>query len=135
MIQWLAFKTFIKKTWIWFKHYWYIPVMLIVAAVAWCSGRRDTAGLLEMFTVSKESYEKEIKVLRETHEEELRKRDELITKHNETLKKIEEEYKIKISELNTAERREIKKIVDTHKDDPEGLAKRVGDVFGIAHVE
>lgn len=135
MIQWIAFKAFMKKVWVWIKNYWYLPVMVVVAAVAWCFGRRNTEGILKMFATSKESYQKEIEVLKKTHEEEIKKREELVLHHNETLKKIEEEYKIKISELNSAERREIKKIVDKHKDDPEGLAKRVGDVFGIEHVE
>lgn len=135
MIQWLAFKTFMKKAWVWFKNYWYYPVMIVVAIVAFCFGRRDTDGILKMFAASKESYQKEIEVLKKSHEEEIKKRNELVEKHNETLKKIEEEYKIKLSELSSAERREIKKIVETHKDDPEGLAKRVGDVFGIEHVD
>ena len=135
MIQWLAFKTFMKKVWIWLKNYWYYPVMVLVAIIAWCSGRRDTEGILKMFEASKESYQKEIEVLKKTQEEEIKKREELVEKHNETLKKIEEDYKIKLDELSSAEKREIKKIVEEHKDDPEGLAERVGDVFGITHVE
>tara|TARA_Y100001963_G_C6683894_1_gene401223 strand:- start:9 stop:416 length:408 start_codon:yes stop_codon:yes gene_type:complete len=135
MIQWLALKTFAKKVWAWLKNYWYLPVMVVVGIVAFCFGRRDTEGILKMFETSKESYQKEIEVLKESHEAEIKKRNELVEKHNETLKKIEEEYKIKLDELTSAERREIKKIVDKHKDDPDGLAERVGDVFGIRHVE
>ena len=109
--------------------------MVVVAVVAWCFGRRDTEGIIKMFETSKESYQKEIEVLKKTHEEEISKRNLLVALHNETLKKLEEEYKIKLNELSAAEKREIKKIVETHKDDPEGLARRVGDVFGIEHVE
>jgi len=135
VIQWIAFKAFIKKAWVWIKNYWYYPVMLVVGIVAWCLGRRDSAGILEMFEVSKESYQKEIDVLKKTHEEEITKRNLLVALHSETLKKLEEEYKIEISKLSAAEKREIKKIVERHKDDPEGLARRVGDVFGIEHME
>jgi len=124
-----------KKVWVWIKNYWYYPVMVVVAIVAWCFGRRDSEGILKMFEASKESYQKEIEVLKKTHEEEINKRNLLVALHNETLKRLEEEYKIKINELSVAEKREIKKIVETHKDDPEGLARRVGDVFGIEHVE
>jgi len=135
MIQWLAFKTFMKRAWVWFKNYWYYPVIVIVAIVAWCFGRRDTEGILKMFDASKESYQKEIEVLKKSHEEEINKRNKLIEKHNQALKKIEEDYKIKLDELSSAEKREIKKIVEEHQDDPEGLAERVGNVFGIKHVE
>ena len=124
-----------KKVWVWIKNYWYYPVMVVVAIVAWCFGRRDSEGILKMFEASKDSYQKEIEVLKKTHEEEINKRNLLVALHNETLKRLEEEYKIKINELSVAEKREIKKIVETHKDDPEGLARRVGDVFGIEHVE
>lgn len=135
MIQWLAFKTFVKKAWVWIKNYWYLPVMVVIGVVAFCFGRRDTEGILKMFEMSKKNYQKEIEVLKKTQEEEIKKRDELMKKHDEALKKIEEDYKIKLDELSSAEKREIKKIVEKHKDDPEGLAKRVGDVFGITHVE
>ena len=135
MIQWLAFKTFAKKAWAWFKNYWYYPVIVIVAVVAWCLGMRGNNGVIKMFEASKESYQKEIDALKRAHEQEIAKRNELIENHNQALKKIEEDYKIKLNELSSAEKREIKKIVKEHQDDPEGLAERVGDVFGIKHVE
>ena len=135
MIQWLAFKTFTKKAWVWFKNYWYYPAIVVVAIVAWCLGMRGNNGVLKMFEASKESYQKEIAVLKKAHEQEIEKRNELVEKHNQALKKIEEDYKIKLDELSSAEKREIKKIVEEHEDDPEGLAERVGNVFGIKHVE
>tara|TARA_R110001583_G_scaffold63394_5_gene185714 strand:- start:3108 stop:3515 length:408 start_codon:yes stop_codon:yes gene_type:complete len=135
MIQWVAFKVFLKKAWVWLKHYWYFPVMLLIGIVAWCAGRRDASGILKMFAKSKESYQKEIGVLKETHDTEIKKRDDLLKKHNESLKKLEEEYKIKLSDLDDEQKKEIGKIVEEHKGDPEGLAKRVSDVFGFEHIE
>ena len=135
MIQWIAFKSFLSKAWIWFKNYWYYPVIVLVAIIAWCFGRRDSEAILKMFETSKQSYQKEIEVLKKAQAEEIRKRDELVEKYNQTLKKIEEEYKIKLEELTSAEKREIKKIVEEHKEDPDGLAKKIGDAFGIEHVE
>lgn len=135
MIQWLALKTFAKKAWVWLKNYWYYPMFVVVAILAWCLGMRGNNGVLKMFEASKESYQKEIAILKKAHEQEIEKRNQLIEKHNQALKKIEEDYKIKLDELSSAERREIKKIVKEHEDDPEGLAERVGDVFGIKHME
>jgi hypothetical protein len=135
MIQWVAFKAFMKRAWAWFKHYWYFPVMVVIAIVSWCFGRRDSAGILEMFEISKENYQKEIAVLKESHEEEIRKRNELISSHDEALKKLESEYKIEIGKLSGEEKKEIEKIVEEHKNDPDGLAKKMSEVFGIEHVE
>ena len=98
-------------------------------------GRRNVDGILKMFEIAKTNYQKEIDVLNRTHEEELRKREELITKYEEALKKIEEEYKLKLGQLTTAEKAEVKKIVEEHKDDPEGLTKKLSDTFGIKNVE
>ena len=105
MIQWLAFKTFAKKAWVWFKNYWYYPAIVVVAIVAWCLGMRGNNGVLKMFEASKESYQKEIAVLKKAHEQEIEKRNELVEKHNQALKKIEEDYKIKLDELLTMNRK------------------------------
>ena len=135
MIEWLAFKAFMTKAAVWLKHYWYIPLLLIVGIVSWCAGRRNVAGILKMFEIAKTNYQKEIEILNRTHEEEIRKREELLVKYEDALKKIEEEYKLKLSQLTTAEKAEIKKIVEEHKDDPDGLTRRLSDTFGIKHVQ
>lgn len=110
-------------------------MFVIIAILAWCLGMRGNNGVMKMFEASKESYQKEVAILKKAHEQEIKKRNELIEKHNQALKKIEEDYKIKLDELSSAERREITEIVKEHKDDPEGLAERVGNVFGIKHME
>ena len=135
MIQWMAFKAFVKKAWVWIKHYWYFPVMILIGVVAWCAGRRDTEGILKAMAKSKESYEKEVKILKETHAQEIAKRDSLIDKHQEALNNIEKEYKIKLSDLDANKKEDINKTVEEFKDNPEELAKRVSDIFGIDHVE
>jgi len=135
MIQWLALKTFLKKAWVWFKHYWYFPVMVVIAIVAWCFGRRDSEGILNMFEISKENYQKEIGVIKKSHEREIATRDELIENFDEALKKLESEHKIETDKLSGEEKEEIKKMVEEHKDDPDGLAKKMSEVFGLEHVE
>lgn len=135
MISWEATKLFFKKLWMWIKHYWYIPVMIIVAIVSWCFGRRSSAGILEMFEASKQSYKKEIDVLSKSYEAEIEKRNQLIAEYKATLKKIEEEYKIKSKDLSEREREEIKKILEEYEGDPEGLAERMSEAFGIEHVQ
>ena len=135
MVEWLAFKAFMVKAWVWLKCYWYIPVLLIVGVGSWCVGRRNVDGILKMFEIAKTNYQKEIEVLNRTHEEELRKREELLIKYEDALKKVEEEYKLKLGQLTTAEKAEIKKIVKEHEDDPDGLTKSLSDTFGIEHVQ
>ena len=135
MISWEATKLFFKKLWTWTKHYWYIPVMVIIAIVSWCFGRRNSAGILEMFEASKQSYKKEIEVLNQSHADEIEKRNNLIVEYQATLKKLEKEYKIKSKELSKREKEEVKKIVEKFENDPDGLARRIAEEFGIEHVQ
>ena len=70
-----------------------------------------------------------------SYKEEIRKRDDLILKYQESLKKIEEEYKIKINDLSRKEKEEVVKIVEDNKETPDVLAKELSRLFGTDYVE
>ena len=92
-------KVFWKKVWVWLKHHWYWPViivLLIFSTVAGASSREKLFGLLSK---QKESYEKEIQIIKETTEEADKKKTEIFTEHIKEIEKIEEEHDIKVEEL------------------------------------
>ncbi len=124
-------KLFLKKAWVWLKHYWYIPALLIYTIVLWVFFRRSTNNLLEVLSVTKESYEKEIQVLKSTHEKELQKREEIVLLYQETLKNIENEFNIETKELSSKKQKEIKKIVEENREDPTALAEEMKRLFGV----
>ena len=88
-----------------------------------------------MMDASKESYEKQLEAVDNSYKEEIRKRDDLILKYQESLKKIEEEYKIKINDLSRKEKEEVVKIVEDNKETPDVLAKELSRLFGTDYVE
>ena len=135
LITWLAVKIFLKKAWIWLKTHWYVPALFIYTLVMYVLFRRDSASIIKMMDASKESYEKQLKVVDDSYQEELNKRDELILKYQNSLKKIEEEYKIKIEDLDKKQKEEVVKIVEKNKDTPDELAKEIAELLGADYVE
>ena len=80
-MSWVALKHVLKKVWVWLKAYWYVPALLVYTLVLMVVFRKDGANALGVLEVSKDSYKKQIDVLNETHESELKKRDEIIKKY------------------------------------------------------
>tara|TARA_R100000808_G_scaffold17273_1_gene38312 strand:- start:367 stop:753 length:387 start_codon:yes stop_codon:yes gene_type:complete len=124
-------KLFLKKAWVWLKHYWYIPALLIYTIVLWVFFRRSNNRLLEVLDITKESYEKEIQVMKSAHEKEIQKREEIVLLYQETLKNIENEFNIKTKELSSKKQKEIKKIVEENREDPSVLAEEMKKLFGV----
>lgn len=135
LLTWLTTKVFLKKAWIWIKTHWYIPVLLAYTVSLYIFFRRDSGAIIKMMEASKESYEKQLKAVDDSYQDELNKRDDLILKYQESLKKIEEEYKIKIEDLDKKQKEEVVKIVEENKDKPDVLAKELADLLGADYVE
>ena len=134
MITFLALKTVLKKAWVWIKHNWLVPAVLIYTLVLWVMFRRkDTA-----FTVLEErnkSYKNQIDVINKSHEEELEKRNKIIEKYNGLIIKIEEKYAADRQELDNKKRKEVKDMVEKYHDDPDALAKLIAEKYGLNYVE
>ena len=84
-----------------------------------------------MLSLTKDSYEKEIQVIKSTHEKELQKREEIVFLYQETLKKLEAEFSIKTKDLSIKKQKEIKKLVEENKEDPSNLAEEMKKLFGV----
>ncbi len=80
---------------------------------------------------NKESYEKQIKSLKKQHVIEVKKREELHLKYQETLARIEEKYKKKKEDLSRVEKKKVKEIVQKAKDSPDEINKKIEDLFGF----
>ena len=82
----------------------------------------------------KYGYGSQIKVLNDTHEEEIQKRDEILKKYHDVLLNIEEEYKKNEETLNNEKKNRIKEIVEKYHDDTEELSKKLAERFGVTYV-
>lgn len=121
----------LRLVWIWIRQHWKILVLGIWSAVVWLISRRNSQGALDAMNANKESYEAQIRVLKEQHKVEVQKREELHLKYQETLAKIEEKYKKKREDLTKVEKKKVKEIVEIAKDKPDEINKKIEDLFGF----
>jgi len=120
---------FWKKAWIWIKHHWYWPVIIILLVFSVVSGGTAREKLFNLISKQKESYEKEIQIVKEASKEADKKKTEIFTEHIEEIEKIEEEHNIKIEELEEEKQKELVAKIEENKNSPDRLAQEVAKVL------
>ena len=133
-MSWMATKIFLKKAWSFTKNYWYIPAVLVAILITFLTTRTNNEKLLSILKKASENHKKEIDVISSLHEEEIRKRDQLIKEHAETLEILEQEYHLKLSELDKNKKKEVDNIIKKFDGDTESLAKELSKKFGVTYV-
>jgi flagellar biosynthesis/type III secretory pathway M-ring protein FliF/YscJ len=134
MFTTLAIKTSLKKIWTWIKHYWYVPAVVLYTLLLWfVFGKKDKAH--EVLKIREKSLEDQIKIINDSHKEEIELRDEILKKYNDLVTKMEESFKRDEKELEDSKKKEIKKLVENYHNDPEELAKLIAEKYGFEYVE
>ena len=134
-MSWNAFKLLIKKSWLWLKTYWYFPVVFLYTIILWIFFRKDSAAAIGVLEIKSDSYKKQIEVLSESHDAEIKKREELNKVYIKTIEKVEVELKKNSEILDRDKKKRIKEIVEKHSNDPEALAELVKESFGFEIVK
>ena len=111
----------IKIFWAWIKKNWKLTVLAIWSVLVWFISRRSSQSAIDAMNANKVSYEAQIKSLKEQHGIEVKKREELHLKYQETLAKIEEKYK----------KKKVKEIVKEAKDNPDEINRKIENLFGF----
>jgi len=135
-LSWLGTKTFLLKAWAWTKTHWYVPVLFIIAALLtiFTKGQTVTA-IIELMDKNRENYEKRVKVLEESRENEIRRSEEVRTTYNETIRQIERQHNESSSSLDRKKRKRVKEIVESFHQDPGSLSEALEKEFGFKNVE
>ena len=134
MLTLLATKSALKKTWVWLKHNWYVPAVIVYTLVLWFLFR-DKTKALEVLEIRSKSYEGQIKTIEETHKKEIEARDQILKNYDNVLSQLEKDYEEKNMKLDKKKKQEIKKIVKEFNDRPDDLAKTLAEKFGLDYVE
>ena len=137
-MQWGLFKSRIKKVWSWFKHHWYIPLLLmgiIIALLIWLLTRNGAyvAALIGVLESSREAHRKEVETLNEIDAQATRDRQRILDQYNKNIKKLEKAYAEKDKELDGTKKKEIKKLVEEGYNDPERLSREIARLYGLEH--
>ena len=134
MLTLLTIKTSLKKTWVWLKHNWYVPAVIIYTLALWILFRNKTAAL-EILQIRSESYEDQIRAIESTHKKEIAKRDQILQNYNKVLQDLEKDYEEKNMVLSRKKKEEVKRIVKEYNDRPDDLAKILAEQYGLTYVE
>lgn len=134
MITLLTLKKVLKKSWIWIKHNWYVPVVIAYTLVLWLLFRKKDAAY-SVLEARNDSYKRQMKAIDDVHKEEIDKRNKILERYNEILKELEEKYKRDSLELDAKKTKEIKKLVEKYDERPDELAKLLAEKYGLEYVE
>jgi len=134
-VSWLAAKTFLKKAWVFTKSYWYLPALLAYTLFVIHVFRRDAGMAVKVMESSTKRYEDEIKAIKDSHESEIKKREEITEKYSSTLAVLEEEYREKEIDLGNNKRKKLLDLVKKYHNDNSSLAREISEKFGIEYIE
>ena len=130
----LAIKKALHKAWVWLKHNWMAPFVVIYTVILWVLFRnKDKAR--EVLEVRAQSYRDQIDAINRSHKEEIEKRDEILKKYSETITRLEEEFAKHNKELDEKKKNSVKEIVEKYYNDPDTLAIMIGKRFGFKYTE
>ena len=133
-MSWIAIKITLKKIWSFIKNYWHFPVVLVAIFITFLVTRKSSERFSEILKMATNNHKKELDIINNLHAEEIRKRDELLKRHADTLAMLEREYQLKFDNLDKKKEEEINKIIDEFDGDPESLAKEMSRKFGATYV-
>tara|TARA_R110002110_G_scaffold269882_3_gene485570 strand:+ start:1458 stop:1838 length:381 start_codon:yes stop_codon:yes gene_type:complete len=120
-----------KKIWIWLKHYWYVPILLVLLLFSVLFGWKRNQALLDMLEASSESYKKQLETINKAHKKEIDTRDDLISEYQTTINSLEEEYEFKFGDLKKEKQKEVEEMVKIHKKNPTVLADEMKKLFDL----
>jgi flagellar biosynthesis/type III secretory pathway M-ring protein FliF/YscJ len=134
MFSILTLKASLKKVWTWIKHYWYVPAVIVYTLLLWfIFGKKDKAH--EVLKIREKSLEDQMKIINDSHKEEIEKRNEILKRYNDLVSKMEENFRLEERNLEDSKKKEIKRLVENYYNDPEELARLIAEKYGFEYVE
>lgn len=85
--------------------------------------------------VMSQSYQEQLSLLQELHEEELARRDEAIASYETLIEEIEEQHRLDLEQIARAKEKEIQENIRDFDEQPEELLEEIEDLFGFEYVE
>tara|TARA_R100001591_G_scaffold110820_1_gene122013 strand:+ start:4372 stop:4773 length:402 start_codon:yes stop_codon:yes gene_type:complete len=126
---------FWKKLWIWIKHYWYIPVIVLLILISFLSGKGIKNKYFDLMQKQKKNYKEEIDIINQENKVKEEKKKEVILEKEKTVEKIEEKFEAELEELKIRKKEEVAKTAEEHKDRPDDLAKKVAEVLSSEYIK
>ena len=123
------------KAWNWVKEHWKIVALFVWSIFIWAVSRKNSSAALEVLETRKQSYNEQIALLKRTHKKELSEKDKLIVEYHDIIEHLEEKFKEQEEQITEDHKKQIRRIVETSRDDPSKIRKRIENEFGFKFVD
>ena len=133
-MTWLLLLTKLKT--FWSKGKYYISIALVGAVaifIFFFLKKKDKAW--EMVQKIKDNHNKELDIINNSHKEVSEKKLKEVEKYHKIIKEIEDKHKKQNDDLNTNYKKDVDRLMKKYEKDPQALAKRLSEEFGIDHKE
>ncbi len=134
MLNLFKIQTFLKKSWVWLKHNWKLPAILVYTLALWFLFRKKDAAY-RILEERNRSYQKQIEAVDSIHKDEIKKRDKILERYNDILGELEKKYQEDSREIDEKKKKEIKNLVEKYDEQPDELAKLLAEKFGLQYVD
>ncbi len=125
----------VAKSWLWLKEHWKIVAVSVWSVLIWVVSRNNSRATLKVLEARKESYNKQMAILKKNHKKELSEKDKLILEYHDTIEKLEKRFQREHRTITEEHKKEVKKIVELSKGNPEEVRIRIEEEFGFKFVE
>jgi hypothetical protein len=119
----------IRKIWAWIRAYWYVPMIILGIIVFLVISPGVSKSLLEILKKRQEMHQKEVDILEDAHEDEIKNRERALNKFHLAMEIIEERYEAEQKELDKKKKKEIEKILKDS--DPDEITAKIAEVTGF----
>jgi hypothetical protein len=126
---------YLKKIWIYTKKYWHIITIGSLAVLLYIVSRKNPESLLNILSVKREQYKKELEALDKSYIHETKERKKAQEEYLKKAELIKKEYGQKIFDLSEERERRVKELLKKGKNDPDNAAKIISELYGIKHVK
>ena len=125
-------KEFFQKTWITIKHFWYIPVLVVLAGLTFLLAKGSGKNVwLDLIKGASSQYKDDMEKVNEIHRKELEARDKAQRDAETRRQQIETAFQEQNRALTEERKKEIEKIIKDTKNDPTEIAKKLSEQYGF----
>tara|TARA_A100000172_G_C3030422_1_gene106443 strand:- start:691 stop:1092 length:402 start_codon:yes stop_codon:yes gene_type:complete len=132
----IKIKLLAQQSWLMAKKFWWaIVIGLLVLCAGLVSWATRNAGLLskalEMLDAKKDAHDQEMETLAHIHNTEIAEKNLRLEEHLRRRDDLKEQFEKNGEALTKQKEAELKKIVDESYNDPDELAKKLAEAFGL----
>tara|TARA_R110000824_G_scaffold98663_3_gene235299 strand:+ start:4508 stop:4903 length:396 start_codon:yes stop_codon:yes gene_type:complete len=112
MVQWIVFKAFTKKAYLWVKTYWYVPIGAMWAIITWFFFRQKASSMVDNFNETRKAHRKEVDIITKSKEDEVSVLKGLVAKSREEDKAAQAKFKKTSEDIKKKSASRKKELVD-----------------------